>query len=95
VVHKHGKSTALRFQSSRRWRSPDSLLLPIGEALARMLAEEDLSDVKACEGATCTLMFADRTRGHFGERHRLMSLPSAAGSAMLGELCEQMRKVFL
>jgi predicted RNA-binding Zn ribbon-like protein len=63
VAHKHGKATALKFQSVRRWRSPESLLLPIGEALAKMLAEEDLSDVKACEGATCTLIFADRTRG--------------------------------
>jgi predicted RNA-binding Zn ribbon-like protein len=63
VAHKHGKTTVLKFQSARRWRSPESLLLPIGEAMARMLAEEDLSDVKACEGASCTLMFADRTRG--------------------------------
>jgi predicted RNA-binding Zn ribbon-like protein len=63
VAHKHGKTTALKFQSARRWRSPESLLLPVGEALARVLAEEDLSDVKACEGATCTLMFVDRTRG--------------------------------
>ncbi|HXI48998.1 MAG TPA: ABATE domain-containing protein [Steroidobacteraceae bacterium] len=62
VAHKHGKATALKFQSVRRWRSPESLLLPIGEALARMLAEEDLADVKACEGPTCTLIFADRTR---------------------------------
>jgi len=62
VAHKLGKATALKFQSVRRWRSPESLLLPIGEALARMLAEEDFSDVKACEGATCTLIFADRTR---------------------------------
>jgi predicted RNA-binding Zn ribbon-like protein len=63
VTQKQGRITALRFQSARRWRSPDSLLLPIGVALARMLADEDLSDVKACEGAACTLMFADRTRG--------------------------------
>jgi predicted RNA-binding Zn ribbon-like protein len=63
VAHKHGKTTALEFQKARRWRSPESLLLPIGESLARLLAEEDLSDVKACEGTTCTLMFADRTRG--------------------------------
>jgi predicted RNA-binding Zn ribbon-like protein len=63
VAHKQGKTTTLKFQSARRWRSPESLLLPIGEAMARMLAEEDLSDVKACEGASCTLMFADRTRG--------------------------------
>src|SRR5579863_7871582 len=59
VAHRHGKATALEFQRARRWRSPESLLLPIGEALARLLAEEDLSDVKACEGVTCTLMFAD------------------------------------
>jgi len=62
VAHKQGKTTALEFQRGRRWRSPESLLLPIAEALARMLAEESLSDVKTCEGATCTLMFADRTR---------------------------------
>jgi predicted RNA-binding Zn ribbon-like protein len=63
VAHRHGKTTILELQRERRWRSPESLLLPIGEALARLLAEEDLSDVKACEGTTCTLMFADRTRG--------------------------------
>lgn len=63
VAHKHGKTSALKFQSVRRWRSPESLLLPIAEAMATMLAEEDFSDVKACEGASCTLLFADHTRG--------------------------------
>lgn len=63
VAHKHGKTKALEFQRVRRWRSPESLLLPIGESLARLLAEEDFSNVKTCEGANCTLMFADRTRG--------------------------------
>jgi predicted RNA-binding Zn ribbon-like protein len=62
VAQRKGKTTTLAFQSGRRWRSPESLLLPIGEAMARMLAEEDFSDVKACEGASCTLLFADRTR---------------------------------
>jgi len=33
----------------RRWRSPESLLLPIGEALAQLVCEEDFADVKACE----------------------------------------------
>jgi predicted RNA-binding Zn ribbon-like protein len=63
VAHKRGKTTALELERARRWRSPESLLLPIGEALARLLAEEDLTGVKACEGRTCTLMFADHTRG--------------------------------
>src|ERR1700722_13869522 len=63
VAHKHGKTTTLSFQSARRWRSPETLLLPIAEALARMLAEENFKNEKTWEGATCTLMFADRTRG--------------------------------
>ena len=48
--------------TSRRWRSPESLLLPIGESLARFICEEDFANVKACEGHACTLMFVDRTR---------------------------------
>jgi predicted RNA-binding Zn ribbon-like protein len=62
VAHRHGKTTTLEFRRARRWRSPESLLIPIGEAIAKMLAEEDLSSVKKCERAACTLMFADRTR---------------------------------
>jgi predicted RNA-binding Zn ribbon-like protein len=46
----------------RRWRSPQSLLLPIGEALAKFVCEEDFARVKACEGHSCTLVFADHTR---------------------------------
>ena len=47
---------------SRRWRSPESLLLPVGQSLAKFVCEDDFSDVKACEGQACTLMFVDRTR---------------------------------
>jgi predicted RNA-binding Zn ribbon-like protein len=46
----------------RRWRSPEALLLPIAEALATFVCEEDFARVKACEGANCTLVFADHTR---------------------------------
>jgi predicted RNA-binding Zn ribbon-like protein len=52
----------LELRMMRRWRSPESLLLPIGEALAKFVCEEDFVDVKACEGHSCTLVFADRTR---------------------------------
>jgi predicted RNA-binding Zn ribbon-like protein len=51
-------------QTVRRWRNPDMLLLPVGEALARLVCTEDFSNVKACEGVACTLLFADHTRGH-------------------------------
>jgi predicted RNA-binding Zn ribbon-like protein len=49
--------------AGRRWRTPDALLLPVGEALARFVCTEDFSHVKACEGPACTLLFADHTRG--------------------------------
>ncbi len=51
-------------QPLRRWRTPEALLLPIGEVLARLVCTEDFSHVKACEGPACTLLFADHTRGH-------------------------------
>jgi predicted RNA-binding Zn ribbon-like protein len=57
----------------RRWRTPDALLLPVGEALARLVCTEDFSYVKACEGPACTLLFADHTRGH-GRRWCSMAL---------------------
>ena len=59
-----GRGFALEFRTMRRWRSPEALLLPIGEALAKFVCEEDFSNVKACEGPACTLMFADHTRSH-------------------------------
>jgi predicted RNA-binding Zn ribbon-like protein len=50
-------------QTVRRWRSPEALLLPVGEALARLICTEDFSRVKACGGPACTLLFVDHTRG--------------------------------
>jgi len=47
---------------TRRWRSPEALLLPIAESLARFVCSEDFTYVKACEGPACTLLFADHTR---------------------------------
>jgi predicted RNA-binding Zn ribbon-like protein len=63
VAHRQGGGNHLELQGMRRWRSPESLLLPIGEALGRFVCDENFSDVKACEGQSCTLMFADHTRG--------------------------------
>jgi predicted RNA-binding Zn ribbon-like protein len=62
VPYQDGDGAQLELHMTRRWRSPDSLLLPIGETLARFVCQEDFTDVKACEGHSCTLMFADHTR---------------------------------
>jgi predicted RNA-binding Zn ribbon-like protein len=53
-----------QLQAMRRWPNPGALLLPVGEALARLVCAEDFSNVKACERSACTLLFADHTRGH-------------------------------
>jgi predicted RNA-binding Zn ribbon-like protein len=60
--HHDNDSDRLELRIMRHWRSPESLLLPIGEALAKFVCEEDFSAVKACEGHGCTLMFADHTQ---------------------------------
>ena len=57
--HGHG---GLTLQTAHRWRYPEALLIPIGEAMAQVVAEEDFRQVKACEGHNCTLLFVDRTR---------------------------------
>jgi predicted RNA-binding Zn ribbon-like protein len=72
ATHGRGASGLLNLERSRRWTSPESLLLPIGEILAKLVCEENFAHVKACEGPTCTLMFADHTRGH-GRRWCSMS----------------------
>jgi predicted RNA-binding Zn ribbon-like protein len=58
-----GTTARLEWRTLRRWRTPDSLLLPIAHAIANFLTSEDLARVKACEKSPCTLFFLDRTRG--------------------------------
>jgi predicted RNA-binding Zn ribbon-like protein len=57
-----GEAGLLSLHRKRRWRSPEALLLPVGEAMAKFVCEEDFTDVKACEGHHCTMLFADHTR---------------------------------
>ena len=64
VARQDAPGSRLSLEPLRRWRSPESLLQPIGEVLAILLTKEDFSHVKACEGPACTLLFADHTRGH-------------------------------
>lgn len=64
VVRREKKAvlSPLRLARLRRWSSPDSLLLPIGEVLADVVCNEDFTNIKACEGSTCSLLYVDRTR---------------------------------
>jgi predicted RNA-binding Zn ribbon-like protein len=61
--HRHRDGDRFELRAVRRWRSAESLLLPVAEALAKFVCEEDFASVRACEGHSCTLVFADHTRG--------------------------------
>lgn len=64
VACDQAEGVRLELQTSRHWRDPASVLQPIARALARIVCEEDFTQIKACEGPNCTLLFADRTRSH-------------------------------
>ncbi len=54
----------LHWHWRRRWHTPDTLLLPIAQAMADLVCDADFTMVKNCEGPTCTMMFLDTTKGH-------------------------------
>ncbi len=49
-ISRHRHNGGLELQVVRRWRSPESLLLQIGEALAKFVREEDFTNVKSVRG---------------------------------------------
>lgn len=58
-----GRSELVWF-AERRWRSPESLLLPIAKAFGDVVCHEDFRYIKKCESPTCTMLFVDKTRAH-------------------------------
>ena len=64
IVADANSPSGLAFDMQRRYSTAESLLMPIVEALSKLVCEEDFTYVKACEGPKCTLLFADHTRGH-------------------------------
>ena len=63
VAEPAGGASVLELKTLRRWRSPESLLLPIGEEIAKFICNKNFKYVNVCEGSACTLLFVDRTRG--------------------------------
>ena len=59
---RHGPSR-LVWRPRRLWRTPDSLLVPVAEAMAELVCREDFALIRECEGNSCHLLFLDRTRG--------------------------------
>lgn len=63
-VVKGDGNDGVAWSRDRRWRSPETLLIPLAEAMADVVCGENFTYVKACEGHACTLIFVDKTRGH-------------------------------
>ena len=59
-----GSPSPLGMVEKRKWRTAESLLVPVAESMARLVSEEDFTYVKACEGHVCSLLFLDKTRRH-------------------------------
>lgn len=62
-LHGHKDTSGLEWHALRRWSTPNSLILPIAQAMADLACSEDFSLVKGCEGKLCTFLFFDRTHG--------------------------------
>lgn len=90
ITLQHGETPKLAWELKRRWRSPDSLLLPLGEVLAQFVSEEDFTNVKCCEGPSCTLMFVDHTRGR---KRRWCSMAVCGNRAKAAAHRERQKKV--
>jgi predicted RNA-binding Zn ribbon-like protein len=58
------KGQAPKLQQHRAIDAAEAVLVPVAEAVARLLAEADFELVRKCESADCTLWFYDRTKSH-------------------------------
>jgi predicted RNA-binding Zn ribbon-like protein len=63
VLHRHGAGA-------------EAVLVPVAEAVAKLLAEADFDLVRKCESDVCTLWFHDRTKSH----HRRWCSSSTCGN---------------
>ena len=62
LVWKKGQSPTL--QKHQKIEAVEAALVPVAEAIARLLTEADVDLVRQCESTDCTLWFYDRTKSH-------------------------------
>src|SRR5262249_39084890 len=74
------KPRSIAIERIRQQDTPESILAPIAEAAAVLLATADFRLVKRCEDQTCVLWFSDQTKSHHrrwcsillcGNRHKV------------------------
>jgi predicted RNA-binding Zn ribbon-like protein len=62
LIWKKGQPPKLR--QHRAIDVAEAVLVPVAEAVARLLADADFELVRKCESTDCTLWFYDRTKSH-------------------------------
>lgn len=72
------KGSIPTYERRQRVVSAEALLVPVAEAMARLLAEGDFDLVRKCESPNCTLWFYDKTKSH----HRRWCSMAACGNRM-------------
>jgi predicted RNA-binding Zn ribbon-like protein len=60
--------SGLEFRRVYHGETPEAYLLPVAEAVAKLLAEGEFDLVRQCASERCVLWFYDRTKGH-GRRY--------------------------
>ena len=74
------KPNSLKIDRVRRQDTSESILAPVAESAADLLANGDFELVKRCEDGTCVLWFSDQTKSHHrrwcsmascGNRHKV------------------------
>jgi predicted RNA-binding Zn ribbon-like protein len=64
IVLAGDRDQPVRLRRIRKWDAPDELLLPLVEAAANLICDEDFRLIRGCEGSVCTLLFLDKTKAH-------------------------------
>jgi predicted RNA-binding Zn ribbon-like protein len=76
----------------RRWHSPASLLIPLAQSLADLVCTEDFTNIKACKGPDCELLFVDRTRDRSRKSCSALSCRNRAQRTPLRRLAQRVKK---
>jgi predicted RNA-binding Zn ribbon-like protein len=80
---------ALRVTRRFDGRAPEQYLLPLAEAAAQLLADENFEHVRRCEHPDCTLYFYDRTKSH---RRRWCSMKACGNRYKVARFRDKQRE---
>jgi len=58
------KGMPLSWRQQRRWNTPNTLLLPLAQAIGKFICRNDFENVKRCIGPKCLLWFLDISQNH-------------------------------